>query len=1403
MPVTQQLASQKVAAYFKLATENEKLWYSLLVFLGALFLLGAAPFYPIYVVPILALACGFVAYRNPPIATLLGMAIALPAIAYQSPVFGLLFLLILALAMFEVWQSWMVVAALEVLVLAPFAFPQFPVFGWITILGMAIAVYHFGSKKSIAVSLPSVFLILLLSSIWLTPNSAFMPVRMEIYRPGDSAMLFSKEPVGIIQLSAQLGQSIGSLIEGAGNLTSLIGLIVSNIMKILFSDSGIMQMAAWAIALYLMAFISGRIKHKRSQLISSLALLIVLPFYFFIGVLFNVGFGYGLPAAVLFSIFILGLLEQFGVHISREAAVTKKEKLKAYGKFGLQDLSLGSGEKSLDDLGGYEDVKQELRDSILMPLEKKEIAFTYGIKPPSGILLFGPPGTGKTMMMRALSNELNFNFVYIKSSDILSQWYGESLPYSEKIMLKRNGKIELVEIGKIVEEKLDGDVLSFDEKGKARYAKIKGHIKHKCTSPILKVKTRSGRTIKVTDYHSLFTIKGMKIESVPTSELVPKESYIAIPRRIPFSEKSIDHIDLLKELREKDHGLFVKKTQSAIEKAIERIGEEKVLNILGLKRNELTHRMKKNIGISASKFYSLIEKAKIDYSKDNIVFSGKREIPVIFNIDEKFSTFLGLWIAEGSFNREDTVRLSTSEDELNVVESLCTSLFGPVTVYKKKGSKGRDIYIGSRPLYVIMNKILGLVHGSNRKKLPNVSFNLNRKNAQALIRGFFSGDGSIYPNQRGVPTIEFATTSYVLADQVMYLLLQFGIVAKSYDKKEWNGSETKRVCFTGYDNLNSFKDIGFIYDSKNSRLQDYVRNIKWSRSEQVPVIGGLRSVVKSYLPKWANSATISRNVLLNTYFEEDIECLEQIENDIYLDRVEKIERVEDEKYVYDISVDPCQNFVAGYGGVFAHNSEKNVSQIFKIAHESAPSILFFDEIDSLGKKRTEYSVDDVGPRILSIMLAEMDGLKTKGKPVLVIGATNVPQQLDPALMRPGRFDKIIYMHLPDRDARESIFRVHSRKIPLAKDIDFKKLAKKTERFSGADIKNVVNEAVKLAAKDAAKTGAIVPISMDHFLEVLHYLKPSVSIAALDQYERFRLDFERRVGRKEEEKPREEIVKWEDVVGLDKVKQALLEAIRLPLLHEDLMKEMRIRPSKGILLFGPPGTGKTLVVKAATNELRASFQVLSGAEIMKRGYTQAVTVIKEVFNRARENTPSIIFVDEIETFAPARGVTSSEIVGQFLTEMDGLKGLKGVVLIAATNKPSLLDPALLRPGRFDKIFYISPPDKRGRAELFRLYLGKFAAGIDLDVLADATKGFTGADIALVCQDAKMVVLRARISGEEARITTQTMLRILKKRKPSVSRDMLKEYEQFLAVYGERGEEEEAPPPPPPEEKGMYR
>lgn len=890
------MGRMKMLANLQMLRTDESLSGSLLVAAGTLFLLLAFTFYPLFLIVLLAAVSGAIAYKMPPLGTIAGMVFAFPAIAYQAPVLAWLFMVFISLALFEAWSYWSTISFLKIAILMPFAPFPFSLLSGFVYFALGVAALHFGSRHSFAVSLPAIFIVLLLSTVWMVQTSAFITISNDfesLYGPKADYLQNrneAKPEVSIAAIVPEAGAAIGSLFSGDNIkfVSGAIDKVSGNAFRLIASDYAVFQLAVWAIALFALAFLPARFEHKYKQTISSLALLLV-PI-----VNFAVAPSFGNPADpssfiyCILSIGAIGLLESQGIKISGEKKALRQAKQKTFGKFGLQDLSDSEGVDSLGDVGGYADVKDELHEAIVAPIKQKELSYAYGIKPPTGILLFGPPGTGKTLLMKALAKELDIGFYYIKCSDLLSEWYGES--------------------------------------------------------------------------------------------------------------------------------------------------------------------------------------------------------------------------------------------------------------------------------------------------------------------------------------------------------------------------------------------------------------------------------------------------------------------------------------------------------------EKNLAEVFAIARKSAPCVLFFDEIDSIGKRRDAYTSDDVAPRVMSVFLEELDGFKSK-KNVITIGATNVPDQLDPALMRPGRFDKIIYMHLPDFEARTAIFRVHLSKLPTEEGMDYDRLAAKTERYSGADIKNICTEASRLAAREAMKAAVVMPVTLKHVLTVISKVKPSVSLDALESYEKFRMDYERRSGA-EDKKPEEKGVRWDDVAGLDDVRTVLLESIEIPLLHEDLMKEMDVKPSKGLLLFGPPGCGKTMIVKAAANELNANFLTISGADLMKGKDRNPASYVKEIFNRARESAPALVFIDEIEALAPNRDEYRGGILNELLQELDGVKELKNVMLVGATNKPSALDPAILRPGRFDKIIYIPPPDEPARKQLFENNLAKFREKVDTGKLAAATDAFSGADIASVCQEVKMEMVRGKLRGKPIALGTEAVMKIISGRRPSITANDLKGYFAFMSEYGER-------------------
>jgi SpoVK/Ycf46/Vps4 family AAA+-type ATPase len=475
---------------------------------------------------------------------------------------------------------------------------------------------------------------------------------------------------------------------------------------------------------------------------------------------------------------------------------------------------------------------------------------------------------------------------------------------------------------------------------------------------------------------------------------------------------------------------------------------------------------------------------------------------------------------------------------------------------------------------------------------------------------------------------------------------------------------------------------------------------------------------------------------------------------------------------------------------YSGETAKTISKIFAIAKKNAPSILFFDEIDGIAGSR-EMKSSDEGRQALSTLLAELDGFQ-KVENIVVVGSTNMPQSIDPALMRPGRFDKILYMPLPDKEGRKKIFLHYLSKLPISRDINLDKLAEITERYSGADIKNVCDESARLVAEEASKKRTVLKIDMYDIVSVIRKTKPSTSISQLEQYDEFKMDYERRTGKPNDAEEANSDVTLDDVIGLDEAKKALYEAVELPILHPDLIKKYNISSTSGMLLFGPPGTGKTMLMRAVANEIgEVKVIVISGTDIMKEGKERAILGIKKAFDRARENSPSILFIDEIDTVSPSRETATEEgasITGEILQEIDGMKGkYRGkIVFIGATNRPDNIDPALLRPGRFDNLIFVRPPNADERESLFKRYMkdAPISDDINYQKLAESSEGYTGADIADICRRAKLDALERSLDDGEEKVSMDDITRQLKSAKPSAPSQEISAYLSFLMRYGKR-------------------
>lgn len=456
-------------------------------------------------------------------------------------------------------------------------------------------------------------------------------------------------------------------------------------------------------------------------------------------------------------------------------------------------------------------------------------------------------------------------------------------------------------------------------------------------------------------------------------------------------------------------------------------------------------------------------------------------------------------------------------------------------------------------------------------------------------------------------------------------------------------------------------------------------------------------------------------------------------------------------------------------GKYYGESEERLREIFKQAEENTPSIIFIDEIDSIAPKRDEVT-GEVEKRIVSQLLTLMDGMKSRGK-VVVIAATNRPDSIDPALRRPGRFDREIEIGIPDEDGRFEVLQIHTRGMPVDEKVNLKQIAKVTHGFVGADLESLAKEAAMRSLrrilpdidlnqeKISSEILQKIKITDEDFREALKEVRPSALREVLVQVPN---------------------VSWDDVGGLDSLKEELREAIEWPLKHKEAFEYVDVTMPKGILLHGHPGTGKTLIAKAVAKMTESNFISVKGPELLSKWVGESEKGVREIFRKARQAAPCIIFFDEIDSLVPRRsGADSSHVsenvVSQILTEIDGLEELHNVLIIGATNRLDIVDEALLRPGRFDRIIEVPKPDAKGRKHIFEIHTKKkpLASDVDLAKLVDITDGFSGAEIAAVCNRAAIVALKRHVGGQtktlkDIKITQQDLVDAVGKVRPAAKK-----------------------------------
>ncbi len=1096
-----------------------------------------------------------------------------------------------------------------------------------------------------------------------------------------------------------------------------------------------------------------------------------------------------------------------------------------------------------EDIGGLSEEIKKVREMVELPLKHPEIFERLGIDAPKGVLLHGPPGTGKTLVAKAVANETNAYFTHINGPEIMC------VDGNTQVLTNPEGFVK----AKDVFEKA---------KSKTGAKKEKGYEVIKLTEPVKTYSYKDGRIKKSRITHVVkLRAKSYSLALSDGAELITSANQ-------PFLTYENGEL-VWKRVAELKNGDFVAK-----------------LNKLSV------HGKSYRIDLSKSGMCLININGKTAIKSRNLSRSNFIRIPK--KTSEGLMMLLGLLYSDGNISKERDAIIFANQDEalINYFKSQIIKSFSVADTVVKEYRSGKDVrvVIYSKVLARLF-ELLGIPAGNKAKAeqhIPSYMYSLPEKEISAFVAGYFEGNGTVALTKTkkfSYPTPKIFCKSKVFL-QEMQALMQLRLeISTKLNKHNTLFGEMFEAVVRGNSGRVKFAKLPLI--TKKAAIGEVLKTGRIKEFENIPHPDVLIKEIRDKLNYDAyrnhdyyvyKNGRFTKHALNRLYqiavsnglssrsIKKEFELLTR--GDISWEHISRITDV-GERDLYDFTVDD-DSFIGHYyllhNSKFYGQSEQNLRKKFEEAEKNAPSIIFIDEIDAIASKREELH-GEVERRVVAQLLALMDGLKERGK-VVVIAATNVPNLLDPALRRPGRFDREIEIGVPSKEGRLDVLKIHTRNMPIGKEVPknregtgtdlkakkfividdkererlLKDIAAHTHGFVGADLAMLCKEAAmivlrrvlpELLVKDKISEDEPIPenvleqlmVTGKDFAEAQRAVRPSAMREVLVEIPS---------------------VKWKDIGGLENVKQQLIETVEWPIKNPEAFRRLGVRPPRGILLYGAPGTGKSLLAKAIATESEANFILVKGPELLSKWVGESEKAVREVFKKARQTAPTIIFFDELDSLTPKRGIShdshvTERVVNQLLTEIDGLEELYDTVIIGATNRPDMIDPALLRPGRFDRLILTSVPDVKTRLEIFKVHTRNMpiafkslpkdydltirdkatsrmaadesvsdsdlrkkgeSAGIDAKTLGDAgqflyylalkTEGYVGADIEALCREAAILALRENMASKS--IEGKHFVEALKTVRPSVTKEVEKTYEDvkdFLTIARAREIKEDKP------------